>query len=304
MVPYYADPRYLIELVDSVRRQTRGDWLLTIVDDQYPGTAAQDYITEIGDSRISYQRNERNLGVIANVSRCLTLGKAEYVVVMGADDALEPSYVDVVLNAFEQHTDAIMVHPGVVLVDGDGNPTDSLGDRVKRLASRASRRRGELAGEPALRSLMMGNWLYVPAMCFRQDVIGRAEGLGAHGAIGDLAWVVDMLLPGGTLVMVPAPAFRYRRHRSSHSSEHARTAVRFEEEQQFYVRTARRLSEIGWHRAARMARLHPLSRLHCLQAGLGSMVHGKVGLALTLTGMALRLPQGFRDSRAAMSSRS
>jgi glycosyltransferase involved in cell wall biosynthesis len=288
VVPYYLDPRYLFELVDSVRKQTRDDWLLTIVDDCYPGTAAEDYVRELGDPRIRYRRNERNLGVIANVVQCLTMGEAETIVVMGADDAVEPNYVDVVLTAFARHPDAIMVHPGIVLVDGDGNPTDSLADKIKRLASRASRRRGELDGPTAIRSLMMGNWLYVPAMCFRQDVIGRARDLGDYGSIGDLAWVVDMLLEGGTLVMDPTPAFRYRRHQASHSSVHARSVIRFDEEQRFYAIAARRLRDIGWRRAARMARLHPLSRLHAMQMAINSFLHGNPRLGAALVRRSLR----------------
>src|SRR5262249_42191418 len=108
VVPYYVDPAYLFELVDSVRKQSRDEWLLTIVDDQYPGTAAQDHVAQLNDPRIDYRRNERNLGATGNVAHCLTLGRGDYLVIMGADDALEPNYMDVVLNAFERHPDAIM----------------------------------------------------------------------------------------------------------------------------------------------------------------------------------------------------
>ena len=126
VVPYYVPPHYLFELIASVRAQTRDGWLLTIVDDQYPGTEAEDYIAKLGDPRIDYVRNERNLGATDNVCRSMTLGRLEYITVMGADDALEPCYVQVVLDAFERHPDAIMVHPGVTVVDSDGKPTDSL----------------------------------------------------------------------------------------------------------------------------------------------------------------------------------
>src|SRR5437660_10508451 len=130
VVPYYLDPKYLFELIESVRKQTRDDWRLTIVDDQYPGTAARDYIAELDDPRIEWVQNEKNLGTTGNASKCIQMGQLKYITVMGADDALEPNYVEVVMNAFERHPNAIMVHRGVTIVDADGNRTDSLDDRM------------------------------------------------------------------------------------------------------------------------------------------------------------------------------
>jgi glycosyltransferase involved in cell wall biosynthesis len=289
VVPYYIDPRFLFELVESVRKQTRDDWRLTIVDDRYPGTAAQDYVAELADPRIEHVRNERNLGATANVCQCLTRGKLQHVVVLGADDALEPNYVEVVEDAFARHPDAIMVHPGVTVVDGDGNPTDSLGDRIKRLARRSAWRNAELDGPAVARSVMHGNWLYVPAMAFRIDVVPRAAAqLGEFGSIGDLTWVIDMLLGGGTMVIDPTPAFRYRRHQASHSSTGAKDVLRFDEEDRYYARAATQLREHGWDAAARAARWHVLSRLHATHSALGAVAARDFPLARALAGQALR----------------
>jgi glycosyltransferase involved in cell wall biosynthesis len=287
-VPYYVEPRYVIELIDSVRAQTQGDWLLTIVDDDYPGTEAMDYIAGLGDPRIEYVRNERNLGLGGNAWHCWTLGRLDYVTLMGADDALEPGYVQVVLDAFERHPDAIMVQPGVSLMDGEGRPTDSLTDRIKRFASRDAWRHQELDGQAALESLMKGNWLYVPAICFRRDKMARAQRLGEYEAILDFGWVADMLLGGGTLALDPTPVFRYRRHASSHSSLNARTVTRFDEEAAYYVAVARRLDEKGWTKAARAARLHPLSRLHAVRSAAEALSARNLRLAGALTRQALR----------------
>lgn len=288
VVPYYMDPRYLFELIESARKQTRDDWRLTIVDDQYPGTAARDHIAALGDPRIGWLQNERNLGATANGCRCITLGQLEYITVMGADDALEPNYVEVVLDAFERHPDAIMVHPGVTVVDADGNPTDSLADRIKRLLSRSAWKHDELDGPTAVRSLMFGNWLYVPAMSFRNDVVSRVGQIDQFASIADLAWVIDMLLGGGTMALDPTPAFRYRRYATNHSSLHAKSLLRFDEEQRYYSAAARKLTEHGWTPAARIARLHPTTRLHAMRSALGALGSRDARLARDLIRLALR----------------
>lgn len=289
VVPYYVDPVYLFELVESARKQSRNEWLMTIVDDQYPGTAAQDYLAQLNDPRITYQRNECNLGATTNVNYCLTLGRSDYLVVMGADDALEPNYVDIVLSAFERYPDAIMVHPGVVVIDEHGVPRTGMADRVKRFASRSAWRRGELDGPTALRSLMRGNWLYVPAMAFRQDVVAKTTAQERYGSIGDLGWVTDMLLEGGTLALDPTPAFRYRRHRSSHSSTAAKDVGRFDEEYRFYSEAANRLKARGWTRQARAARWHMFSRLHAMQAAVSALLAGDARRTVALARCGLRV---------------
>lgn len=288
VVPYYMDPKYLFELIESVRKQTVDDWRLTIVDDQYPGTAARDHIAELGDPRIEWVQNERNLGATGNACHCITLGREEFLTTMGADDALEPNYVEVVLEAFKRHPDAIMVHPGVTVVDEHGNPTDSLADRIKRVLSRSAWQHDELDGPTAARSLMRGNWLYCPALCYRNEVVSRVERLGEFASIADLGWVMDMLLGGGTIAMDKTPVFRYRRFAGNHSSQHAKSMLRFEEEQRYYSYMAERLADHGWHQAARAARLHPTTRLHAVRAALGAAAGRDFKLAGRLTRLAAR----------------
>jgi GT2 family glycosyltransferase len=288
VVPYYMEPRYLFELIESVRSQTSDQWRLTIVDDLYPGTAAEDYIRELSDPRICYLRNESNLGATGNSRKVMGMGELEVTMSLGADDAVEPNYVEVVLAAFEEHPDAIMVHPRVNIIDSDGNPTDTLADKVKRVASRSAWKRGELDAETALRSLMRGNWLYQPAISFRTDAVSRAQLSRDFGSIGDLAWAVDMLLGGGTIVLDPTPAARYRRHAVSHSSLNAKSTRRFDEEQRYYAYASALLRQHGMKRAARMARLHPLCRLHAVQAALAALAHGKVKVSLAMAWRSVR----------------
>lgn len=289
VVPYYLDPKLIFELIESVRKQTVPDWRLTIVDDQYPGTAAEDYVREIGDSRIEYKRNEKNLGATANVCQCMTMGQEEYLVVMGGDDALEPNYVEVVLAAFERHPNAIMVHPGVIVMDGDSVPHDTLADKIKRVAGRSSWKHDELDGETAASSLMNGNWLYVPAIAFRNDCVDRIIDLGRFKSVADLAWTIDMLLGGGTLAMDPTPVFRYRRHMESHSSVGAKGVQRFDEEQGYYAYAAKQLKAAGWTKAARAARLHLFCRGHLSKSTLDSVASRDFKLAGQLAKRAIKI---------------
>ena len=65
-LPFYGDVAYMKKTVASVLAQTDPDWRLIVVDDGYPDDSLPDWFASLNDSRISYQRNEINLGANGN----------------------------------------------------------------------------------------------------------------------------------------------------------------------------------------------------------------------------------------------
>lgn len=265
VIPFYGRPALLVETITSIRALTNPDWRLTVIDDGWPTTEIPDHIGELADPRITYRRNAERQGTAGNLYRCLQVaaeGDAEIVNFLGADDLVEPVYVDVVEQAFARHPDAVMVQPGVTVIDEEGRPVMPLGDRIKRLSGRSARRRGVTSGEEAVTRLMHGNWLYWPSVALRREALSRTGPWVDVDGISDFAHAVDVLLGGGTLVVDPTPAFRYRRHASNDSSTRAASGVRWEQEDRYFRQIAATLRDRGWRRAARAAELHLSSRLH------------------------------------------
>jgi glycosyltransferase involved in cell wall biosynthesis len=264
MVPFYGDPGLLKETVASVRAQTDGDWRLTVVDDGYPDDSIPGWFAALGDDRIRYTRNETNLGANKNYEKCLALATADDVTVLGADDLLRPNYVAVVREARRRFPDAAVIQPGVEVVDEHGQPARSLVDRVKRVYAPTPTGTVALSGEDLATSLLKGNWLYFPALCFslaKVRDVGFRDGLNV---VQDLALVLDLLMRGERLVVDPTVCFAYRRHGGSDSSWRALEGTRFLEERDYFQQVARELTALGWSRAARAARMHVSSRLHAL----------------------------------------
>lgn len=264
MVPFYGDPALLKETVASVRAQTDGNWRLTVVDDGYPDDSLPGWFAALGDTRIRYERNEINLGANKNYEKCMSLATADDVTVLGADDLLRPEYVAVVRAARHRFPDAAIIQPGVDVIDEHGEPARSLVDRVKQHYAPQPQGPVALAGEDLATSLLKGNWLYFPALCFRVDqvrAVGFRDGLNV---VQDLALVLDLLMRGEQLVVDPTVCFAYRRHSASDSSWRALEGTRFVEERSYFLQVAGELDAVGWHRAARVARYHVSSRLHAL----------------------------------------
>lgn len=274
LVPFFGQPRLLLETIASIQALANPDWRLSIVDDGWPTSEVPDRVNALTDSRIEYRRNDERQGTAGNLYRCLAIAAKEgapIVNFLGADDLVEPNYVDVVKAAFDRCPEAVMVQPGVTVVDGAGTPIMPIGDRVKRVSGRSARRQGVVSDEPAVTRLMHGNWLYWPSLAIRREALGLTRWRADIDGISDFAHAVDMLLGGGAIVVDPTPAFRYRRHSGNDSSTRAKNGIRWEQEDRYYDEVAATLQARGWNRAARAAELHLGSRLHATMVRLRAL---------------------------------
>ncbi|SLM88499.1 glycosyltransferase family 2 protein [Brachybacterium nesterenkovii] len=263
LIPYWGDPALLRETVDSVLAQEDPRWRLTVIDDNYPGTAAREMLAAIDDERVRYIRKDANEGIIANFRSCVEVAEAPIMAMPGCDDRLLPGYVGEILATAELFPLAAVIQPGVRVIDEDGEPARTLPDLVKdRVVKPSGRGRQVLAGERLAVSLLHGDWLYWPSLAFRTDRIKAVPFRDEYPIILDLALVLDMVFDGDMLVSTPAEVFEYRRHGSSLSSEKLTDGSRFDDERDYFRGAAAQAQALGWHRAARAARWHLTSRAY------------------------------------------
>ena len=264
-IPFWGDLGYLQTAVESVLAQTSPHWRLTVVNDAHPNRAVDAWFDTLTDPRIRYFRNDENYGITENFRRCVKMAEEPRVVVMGCDDFLLPGYVEEIQRAHALNPDVGIIQPGVRVVDGDGRPAATLVDAVKQRLLRPSTPPAKvLEGEAVAAGLMHGNWLYWPSLAFRRDAIQAHDFRDGFPVIQDLPLILDMLLDGEKLMVLPEEVFAYRRHSSSASSMELADGARFDGEKRFFALAAELSSARGWQRTARAAKLHVTSRLHAL----------------------------------------
>lgn len=264
VIPAYAGGQLLAQAMRSVLAQTSDDWRLRVLDDASLDPGMDGLVTGFDDPRISYSRNDENRGINAQFNAALHAGDNDYVVIMGEDDEMLPAYVAQVSTVLARFPEAAIVQPGVQVIDGAGNQVTPIGDRVKRLLAHRPTEPTPYGGEPLMASLLRGNWCYFPSLCWRRDAVRDLGFPREYDVVQDLALLVEVLRRGHQMVVDPRPAFRYRRHGSSLSSERAVDGRRFLEEASYFRDVARSLEADGMHVAARAARWHLTSRLHAL----------------------------------------
>ncbi|NUR61315.1 MAG: glycosyltransferase [Catenulispora sp.] len=278
LMPYYGDVGMMQEAVRSVLAQRDPHWRLTVVDDgTEPGVPEwfAGLIAEHGRDKIHYQRNETNLGITENFQKCLGLVTQSLVTMIGSDDRMLPNYVGTVRALMKAFPQVSLAQPGVEIIDENGEVVDPWVDKVKRLIY-APRVRGAavLGGEALAASLLRGNWMYFPAICWRADVI---TGVGFNPelrVVQDLALTLEWVRAGAQAVVADTVCFQYRRHAVSVSSERAYSGARFAEECDFFLDEAQKMDRLGWRKASRAARLHLSSRLHAATLLPGAVRRG------------------------------
>lgn len=267
VLPYWGDPALLDLAVESVLAQDDAAWTLAVIDDCYPDDTARLRYEHHPDPRVTYQRNEENLGVAGNFERSRQVAVAQpkpsLCVFLGCDDAMDPHFVSRVRELARRYPEATIFQPSVRVVDGAGHPARNLAERAKSWLTPTLEEPTVLGGEALAASLLHGNWLYWPALVFRTQALEHHTFRADLPLILDLALILDLVLEGATLVLDPVVSFTYRRHEASASST-GRFGQRFADEARFLDETATRLDHLGWRRARRAARLRTTSRLHAM----------------------------------------
>ena len=261
-LPFYGDVSYLKEAVASVLVQSDPNWQLIVVDDGYPDSTLAAWFVGLNDSRISYLRNENNLGANGNFQKCLNLVKSEFCVVMGADDILESNFIEVVSKTILSYPDISIIHPGIKIVDEKNSEILTRSEVIKFKIRNSLESDRILFGEVLATTLMKGNWMYFPAITWRTKEIQEIGFRPGFNVCQDLGLAMDVIMQGGKMALIDDEIFRYRRHTASDSSLKAFNGERFLDERKFFKVMSADLKSIGWNKAARAAKMHWTSRLH------------------------------------------
>jgi len=203
-IPTRNCARFLGQAVASAIGQSGQDLEVVIVDNCSTDNT-ESLVREmcLHDNRIRYYCNDRDLGLIGNLNKCLEYARGEYIKYVLADDLLLPGCIGEMVRCLD-------AHPSVVLVTGGRLVTDEHGKPLS--LRRYSAKPGIVSGHEVIQRCLIGkNYIGEPtAVMFRKRDAAR-------GFRADLAQLTDMemwfyLLEQGDLFNVPEHLCAIRRH--------------------------------------------------------------------------------------------
>jgi glycosyltransferase involved in cell wall biosynthesis len=200
MSTYNVGP-YVEEAVESILRQTVGDFELLVVDDA-SGDGTHESLTRLAgrDRRIGVWRNDSNRGVAASINGLVGEARGALVARMDGDDIAVPSRFERQLHAMEENIDVL---GGWMSVFGDGR------ERVQRYPSE---HHGIRAG------LMFCPMFSQPTVMLRRDLLRRVPYREESGILEDYDLWARLSLAGARMANLPEVLLRHRRHPSQTSS--------------------------------------------------------------------------------------
>lgn len=120
IIPCYNSQEYIKETIDSVKRQTSTRWECVIVDDGSTDLSGE-IIDEATENNVRFKvYHAENSGVADARNFAISKAKGKYILPLDADDKLKPEAVDVLLSAWENNPDKVLIVPKRICFDNNG----------------------------------------------------------------------------------------------------------------------------------------------------------------------------------------
>lgn len=130
-IPVWNDEEWLSGAIESVLGQTHPDWEL-VIGDNASDSDLEGIVGQYADKRIRYHRFPTHVGASENHNRTMSLCRKEWMLLLSADDRLDPCCLTRIAQRIEQaatsNTRLAMVVTACQRVDQTGRPTDILRD--------------------------------------------------------------------------------------------------------------------------------------------------------------------------------
>lgn len=161
MIPVFNRAHLIGQTIESIQRQKFQDFKLVVVDD-----ASTDNTVEVvreyclHDARLEIYTNAKNLGLTRNWNLCLQLAKAPLVQIMQSDDLIDPDYLGLVSEFFDQHPNVGFVAASCRYIGPNSEAIDPGVARQPRLYR---------AGDQAVMALIKGGFPHVSSIVMRRE---------------------------------------------------------------------------------------------------------------------------------------
>ena len=201
LMPVFNTAPYLRDAIQSIQRQTCGDFELVVIDDgSSDGCVA--LLTEMAaaEPRMRVVLRE-NRGLIATRNELLHLARSDLVAWMDSDDLSSPDRLQLQTAAFLADDRLVCLGGAAQRIDPDGHPLD-----VERYPT---------LHDDIMAGQLTGGAIRFPSTTMRRDVALKVGGFREPFRIGEDLDLLLRLSEVGKMGNLPETVYSYRQHASS-----------------------------------------------------------------------------------------
>ena len=121
-MPTFNRAHFISDAIESVLKQTYENWELIILDDCSTDETEKIVNCLVGDIRIIYMKNEKNLGISKCRNKLLELATGDFIGHLDDDDILYPNAIEKVMDEFILNPHLDLVYSDYIKIDSKKNP--------------------------------------------------------------------------------------------------------------------------------------------------------------------------------------
>ena len=128
MIPTYNCINFIKEAIESVLIQDPGSDIMQIqvIDDHSTDGDVEALVREIGDGRVLFFRQTRNVGSLRNFETCINLSKGKYVHLLHGDDRVESGFYQEISHLFESNPEAGAAFTNYLYINQNSQKVDII----------------------------------------------------------------------------------------------------------------------------------------------------------------------------------
>ena len=212
ILPSYNFDAFIGQAIHSVQSQSMSDWELLIFDNGSTDNSHAVIGDFIRDERIFFQINESNLGLFGSVQRGIDAARGNYFVILGADDILEPEFLEHAVSILDSDATLSLVHGAAIWIDEQGAPYGGTNDAW--LARNACRQ--------AFQDVFRLGFCLTTVVA-RTNLVRQMPAFNSTWNVMNDVWLMLRMALIGDLAYMHSPLVQYRVHAKSLSVTGYRT---------------------------------------------------------------------------------
>ena len=262
MIPAYGKSPYLRQTLESAVKHLPLEVPITVIEDPSEEADLENVVKEF--PRVEYIRNKVRLGIGGNFTNSIKRSTGIFTQICGSDDIFIGNPLEKLTEVFVGDQKVSVIGFDVKVINDKNKEVKALPDVVKKLLRPKIENFVVFSNSKIFSNLMLGVWLYFPAILWRTETVKNYEFSGDFHTAMDLDILIRLLNADEKIAFIKSKVLGYRRHDQSASSLYAKSIGRFDEEFLCHKNALEIARRKNWKTGAILAQLALTVRLHAI----------------------------------------
>ena len=262
MIPAYGKSPYLRQTLESAVKHLPLEVPITVIEDPSSDADLENVVKDF--PRVEYIRNKVRLGIGGNFTNSIKRSTGVFTQICGSDDIFIANPLEKITEVFVGDQKVSVIGFDVKVINDKNKEVKALPDVVKKLLRPKIENFVIFSNSKIFSNLMLGDWLYFPAILWRTETVKNYEFSGDFHTAMDLDILIRLLNADEKIAFIKSKVLGYRRHNQSASSLYAKSIGRFDEEILCHKNALEIARRKNWKTGAFLAQLALTVRLHAI----------------------------------------